>query len=182
MTENLSRSEIKRQYKQTEKLAAELAEFTDNDLKKVPISDEVKSEIRALRGVKGGARKRQIKYLAKLVRQEPLSEIYDFLSDRKGSDLKDKKVFHEAERIRDAIINEAIDSQDEARENFLTWDIDWRSREIAAAITDYPALTEDEIRKVTYSYVKTRNRAHYRELFRMVKAAIEQQAVRQRLV
>lgn len=181
MAENLSRSEIKRQFKQTEQLAAELAEITDNDIKKLPAGDEVKAEIRAIRALKGGARKRQVKYLAKLIRLESLADIYDFLSERKGSDLKNKKLFHEAERLRDAIINEAIQSLDDAREEQRTWDLDWPSREIAAAMASYPDLSEDEIRKVAYSFVKTRNRAHYRELFRMFKAAIEQREVQEKL-
>ena len=51
----------------------------------------------------------------------------------------------------------------------------------AAAVERYPDLSEGEIRKITYSYVKTRNRAHYRELFRMIKAAIDQDELRGRL-
>jgi len=181
MTENLSRSEVKRQFKQTEQVAAELADFTDNDLKKLPCSEEVKSEIRAIRGVKGGARKRQVKYLAKLIRMEPLTEIYDFLAERKGSNLKTQKTFHEGERIRDAIINEAVRSHDATRQEQGVWDMNWSSPEITAAVERYPDLSEGEIRKITYSYVKTRNRAHYRELFRMIKAAIDQDELRGRL-
>lgn len=181
MTENLSRSEVKRQFKQTEQVAAELADFTDNDLKRLPCSEEIKKEIRAIRGVKGGARKRQVKYLAKLIRMEPLPEIYDFLEERKGSSLKSKKTFHEAERVRDAIINEAVRSHENTRQEQQDWEMGWFSPEITASVTRYPDLNESEIRKITYSYVKTRNRAHYRELFRMVKAAIDQDELRERL-
>jgi ribosome-associated protein len=181
MTENISRSEVKRQFKQTEQVAAELADFTENDLKKLPCSDELKQEIRATRGLKGGSRNRQIKYLAKLMRQQPLTEIYDFLEDRKGSDLKTRKTFHEAERLRDAMINEAIRSQDQCRQKQRDWEMDWPSDEIAGVVRRYPGLNEGDIRKVVYSYVKTRNRLHYRELFRMVKAAIDQDELRERL-
>lgn len=181
MTENISRSEKKRQFKQTEKVAAELADFTDNDLKNLPCSDELKQEIRATRGLKGGSRKRQVKYLAKVMRQEPLEEVYDFLEERKGSALKLKKVFHEAERLRDAMINEAISSHEHCRQEHRDWDMDWQSEEIAGVVKRYPDLNEGDIRKVVYSYVKTRNRLHYRELFRMVKSAIDQGNLKQRL-
>lgn len=181
MTENISRSEVKRQFKQTEQVAAELADFTENDLKKLPCSDELKQEIRATRGLKGGSRKRQVKYLAKLMRQQPLTEIYDFLEERKGSDLKTRKTFHEAERLRDAMINEAVHSHDQCRQNQHDWEMDWRSDEITGVVKRYPDLKEGDIRKVVYSYVKTRNRLHYRELFRMVKAAIDQDNLRERL-
>lgn len=181
MTDNISRSEVKRQFKQTEEVAAELADFTENDLKKLPCSDELKTEIRATRGLKGGSRKRQVKYLAKLMRHEPLAEIYDFLEERKGSDLKTKKKFHEAERLRDVMINEAVNSQGQHRQTHQPWEMDWPSNEITAVVKRYPDLSEGDIRKVVYSYVKTRNRMHYRELFRMVKAAIDQDNLKERL-
>ncbi len=182
MTDNISRSEVKRQFKQVEQVAAELADFTDNDLKKLPCDDELKEAIRATRGLKGGSRKRQVKYLAKVIRQQPLTEIYDYLEERKGSDLKSKKKFHEAERVRDAIINEAVGSQDKHRKVHQAWEMNWQSEEIAIVVKRYPDLSEGDIRKVVYSYVKTRNRMHYRELFRMVKAAIDQDNLRKRLV
>lgn len=181
MTENVSRSEVKRRFKQTEQVAAQLAELTENDLKRLPCHEEVKGEIRAIRALKGGARKRQVKYLAKLLRQDEMTEIYDFLEDRKGSSLKEKKTLHEAERLRDVIINEAIDSHERSRRDQQDWEMDWRSSEIAAALARFPEMNEGEVRKVTYSYVKTRNRAHYRELFRMVKAAIDQEELKARL-
>lgn len=174
MAEYISKSEKKRQFKQTEQVAAELADFTDNDLKKLPCSEELKEEIRQTRGLKGGSRKRQVKYLAKVMRQEPLDQIYSFLEERKGSDLKNKKKFHEAERLRDAMINEAIEDHDYCMQEHLGWDMDWQSDEIESVLNRYPDLKEAEIRKAVYSYVKTRNRLHYRELFRMVKAAIDQ--------
>lgn len=181
MTDNISRSALKRQFKETEQVAAELADFTDSDLKKLAISDELKQEIRSIRGLKGGTRKRQVKYLAKLIRQQPLTEIYDFLAERKGSDLKSRKTFQEAERLRDVIINEAIDNHEQCRQEGFDWEMDWPTREIREAVDRYLDLNEGEIRKITYSYVKTRNRAHYRELFRMVKAAIEQDELKERL-
>jgi ribosome-associated protein len=181
MTEQVSRSEVKRRFKQTEEVAAQLAELTDNDLKRLPCNEEVKGEIRAIRTLKGGARKRQVKYLAKLLRQDEMAEVYDFLEDRKGSGLKEKKTLHEAERLRDVIINEAIDSHERCRREQEVWEMDWPSREIDAACARFPELSEGEVRKITYSYVKTRNRAHYRELFRMIKAAIDQEELKARL-
>ncbi|WP_136799202.1 MULTISPECIES: ribosome biogenesis factor YjgA [Desulfosediminicola] len=173
MEENISRSEKKRQFKQTEQVAMELAEFSDNELKKLPCTDELKEEIRNCRGLKAGARKRQVKYLAKVMRLEPLEDIYDFLAERKGSDLKSKKKFHEAERLRDSLINEAIDDHDRCMEEHVQWDMDWPSSEIAGVLKRYPSISEGEVRKAVYSYVKTRNRLHYRELFRMLKAGID---------
>jgi ribosome-associated protein len=63
----------------------------------------------------------------------------------------------------------------------LGWEMDWQSTEIESVVTRYPDLKEGEIRKAVYSYVKTRNRLHYRELFRMMKAAIDQSELKKRI-
>lgn len=181
MTEFISKSEKKRQFKHTEKVAAELVELSNNDLKAFPGSEELKQEIIATRGQKGGARKRQVKYVAKVMRQEPLDEIYQFLESRKGSQLKTNQMFHEAERLRDAMINEAMDDFDHCRREHISWDMDWQSDEIEAAVRVCPELDESEVRKTVYSFVKTHNKMHYRELFRMIKAAIDQVEVKKKL-
>lgn len=52
MTENISRSEQKRRFKQTEDMAVEIAGLTDNELKTFPVGDELKQEIRAIRDMR----------------------------------------------------------------------------------------------------------------------------------
>jgi ribosome-associated protein len=182
MTEYISKSEKKRQFKQTEKVAAELVELSNSELKNLTCSEELKEEIVAARGLKGGSRKRQVKYVAKVMRLESLDGIYDFLERRKGSDLKTKQQFHEAERLRDTLINEAVESHQECQQNQVEWDIDWQSSEIPPLLKRYSELKESEIRKTIYNYVKSRNRVHYRELFRMMKGAIDQAEARKRLL
>ena len=174
MTEYVSKSEKKRQFKHTEKVAAELADLSNSELSKLDCSEQLKGEILATRGLKGGSRKRQVKYLAKVMRLEALDPIYEFLEQRKGSNLKSKQKLHEAERIRDTLINEALADYQQSQKEQRDWDMDWPSEEIAAVTAGYPDLVELELRKTIYSYAKTRNKTHYRELFRMVKAAIEQ--------
>lgn len=173
MAEKISRSEQKRLFKMTESLAKELAEFSNNDLKKFPGEDEVKEAILDCRGLKGGARKRQIKYLAKVLRQFPTDEIYAFLKDKKGSALKEKQVLHEAERWRDVLINEAMEMYDDCRRHQTTFEPDWHSDILNDMLAELSSLNETDIRRTVYQYVKARNIAHYRELFRMIKAAID---------
>jgi ribosome-associated protein len=173
MVEKISRSEQKRLFKQVEDLAAELADLTNKDLKKFPGNDEIKAEIMQCRGLKGGAGKRQIKYLAKVLRQHPLDEIYDYLKARKGSDLKVNQLFHQAERWRDIIINEAMELNDKCRRDQIPFEPDYGSEFITDALAELPGLNETDLRRCTYHYVRTRDKTHYRELFRMIKAAIE---------
>ena len=155
------------------KLAAELAELSDNDLKKFPGNEEVKHEIIACRGLKAGSRKRQIKYLAKVVRQYSLEEIYLYLKARKGSALQANQIFHQAERWRDVIINDAMEVYDACRRERADFEPDFHSTIIRDAIQELQDIDEKDLRRCTYQYVRTRNKTYYRELFRMIKAAIE---------
>ncbi len=174
MAELISRSEQKRIYKQVEELAREVADLSDKDLKKFPGGAVIHEEILATRGLKGGSKKRQIKYLAKVLRQGPLDDIYLFVAKRKGSSLHTKKQFHAAERIRDTLINEAMEAQKNCFTQQIPFEPSWHSDVIPQIIDEYPGAEEEEIRMVIYQYVKTHNKLHYRELFRVMKAAVEQ--------
>jgi len=175
MVEKISRSEQKRLYKQVEQLAGELAELSDADLKKIPADPEIKEEIRACRGLKTGARKRQIKYLAKVLRQHPLEEVYLFLKTRKGSDLQENQRFHQAERWRDVIINEAMEAAEKSRQEQRSFEPAYPSGLIPEIIEELPGMDEKDLRRCAHEYVRTRNKTHYRELFRMIKAALDGQ-------
>lgn len=174
MAEYLSRSEKKRIYKQVEELAREVADLSDKELKVFPGGPVINEEIRATRGLKGSSKSRQIKYLAKVLRQGPLEEMYLFVTNRKGSKLHTKKQLHVAERIRDTLINEAVEVHEKCRSEQIPFEPDWDSPYIEAAVEEYPKLNESEIRKIVYQYVTTRYKQHYRELFRVMKAAVEQ--------
>ncbi len=173
MVERLSRSEIKRRFKQVEAAAHELAEFSNKDIAKLPGSDFFHDEIRNTRGLKAGARKRHIKYLAKIMREEPIEEILDFLADVKGSKLKENKMFHEAERIRDAIINEAIEARQDMMTAGYAWEPDWEGEELERVVNNLKHLDEDALRKTVYQYVKSRNSIQHKEMFKMIHSAIE---------
>jgi ribosome-associated protein len=90
MESTLSRSEKKRQAKDVEKLSHELAELPPADLAKLPCDDFLRREIGASHNLKGGAKKRQIKYVARELRQLELGEILTFLEERQGSRLKSR--------------------------------------------------------------------------------------------
>ncbi len=174
MAELLSRSEKKRIYKQVEELAREVADLSDKDLKSFPGGPVIHEEIIATRGLKSGSKKRQIKYLAKLLRQGPIDEIYLYVTKRKGSNLHEKKQHHAAERMRDTLINEAMEAQQDYLQRQVPFELNWPSGYIEQLTNEYLSLKENEIRTVIQQYVVTHNKTHYRELFRMMKAAVEQ--------
>ena len=180
MTERISKSARKRKFKQEEKGAEELALLSDKDLKTFPGSKDVKDVIISCRGLKGGARKRQIKYLAKMMRLEAVDEIFNYLVEKKGSQLKSNIIHKEAERLRDVIINEAIDDQHNCLQHGIPWEPNWPGEELDAVVQRYP-FDEGDLRKSVYQYVRTRIHGHYREVFRILKAAVEKEEFQRRL-
>lgn len=174
MVEKVSKSEQKRLFKKVEELAAEIAELGDNERRKLPVEDEVRQAIEDCDGLKTGARKRQIKYLAKVLRQYPLDDVYSFLAARKGSALKKNLLFHRAERWRDVVINEAMELHDRSRRDQIAFEPDFSSDMINDLLEELPNIDEKDLRRCLYQYVRTHNKTHYRELFRMIKAATEE--------
>lgn len=181
MTERLSKSERKRRFKQEEEVAGEIALLSDNDLKKLPVDADVKKEIVSCRKLKGGARKRQIKYLAKVMREGDVEAVFEFLAEKKGSKLKENKLHHEAERLRDLIINEAIECQQYCLHNGFDWEPDWPGEEIDSLIDRFD-LGGGDLRRTVFQYVKTRFHNHNREVFRTLKAALEKEELQQKLI
>ncbi len=174
MTERISKSAQKRRFKDEESAAAEVALLSDKDIKKLPVGQAVKDEIVNCRGLKGGALKRQIKYLAKVMREDSVGEILEFLADRKGSKLKENKLHREAERMRDVIINEAIEDQQSCLQAGIVWEPNWHGEAIDSFVRQYP-VDGGDLRKVVFQYVKTRIHNQNREVFRIVKAALEKE-------
>lgn len=181
MVEKISKSALKRRFKDEENAAGELALLSDRDVQNLPAGDSVKQEIIKCRNLKGGARKRQVKYLAKVMREDSVEDILDFLAARKGSKLKENALHREAERLRDTIINEAIEQQQNCLQHAEEWEPDWHGDELAAAVARYP-LDEGDLRRTVFQYVKTRLHNHYRETFRILKAAVEKEAMLRRIV
>ena len=105
MDSQLSRSEKKRRAKSIEQLVNELASLTDNEIISLPCEQGIQEEIRSAKNLKGGAKKRQLKYATKLLRDKPVEELYDFLAQKKGSLLKKNREFHELENFRNLLIN-----------------------------------------------------------------------------
>ncbi len=175
--EQLSKSELKRRHKQVEAAAREISALNDNELERLNLGGELIESVRLCRKLKGGALKRQIKYVAKLLKEQPVDEILNLLARQKGSKLQENKYHHQAERLRDAIINEALDYRDESLQAGVQMEMDWRSTALEEAISLYPELDEKELRRSAYQYVKRRNKVHSRELFRLIRAAAEKERV-----
>ncbi len=177
----LSRSEQKRRIKQLEKLVVELAALSPGILKKLPVSQEVRELILEVSNLKGGARKRQIKYITKLLRSEPAEPLYDFLAKRKGNELLQTKQFHEVEYLRDRLIEEAISARRKARENHQDLEESWESSVVKDITEELPSVDNKGLSRLGFLFAMTRSKKHSREIFRMLQAAREQEEMNRKI-
>jgi ribosome-associated protein len=180
MDSQISRSEKKRRAKGVEQLVHELAALSANDIVSLPCDMEVRDEIRSAKKLKGGAKKRQLKHVTKLLRDRPVEELYDFLVKKKGSALKQQREFQEIEHLRNVLLNDAVARYDDIMHQggyFAEPDepVDFLEdsdalRSIAAR---FPDIDRALLKNNAVQFARTRNRKFSRELFRIMKAASE---------
>lgn len=179
MNSQLSKSEKKRRAKGLEQLVIELAALTQGEIDVLPCDQEIRNEIAAARDLKGGTRKRQIKYAAKLLRDTPVEELYDFLARRKGSMLKEKREFNELEHLRNLLIDEAVQRYEERKHSngFISENEPVKFLDgceaIEIIIAQLPDVDQTLLKNTAIQFARTRNRKFRRELFRILKAALE---------
>jgi len=162
-----------------EQLVHELASLPEREIVALPCDQEIQEEILSAKNLKGGAKKRQLKYATKLLRDQPVEELYDFLAQKKGSLLKKNREFHELEHFRNLLINETVKLYEDIMNNdgYMKEQepLDLLRESVALdAIVDYlPDIDKALLKNTAIQYARTRNRKFSRELFRILKAAFE---------
>jgi len=177
MTTQLSRSEQKRRMKQLEKFVQELSQLPATVVTTLPCDEAIRDLVVETSSLKGGSRKRQIKYITKLLKNEKsesLDELYEFLSKRRGNALQNAKEFHEIEYLRDALLSEAIEQRQLAQHRRFEWEEDWSSRILSQVLEEFPEIDRKLLSRLAWLYAETRNRKHRREIFRILRSAQEQ--------
>ena len=167
----ISRSEKKRQATRVEELAQELAGLSPGEISNLPADDFLKKEILAARNMKGGARKRQTKYIAGELRRRDTTDLISHLAARKGSHLQEQADFHELEILRQAIITDVIACQEEARSLDIPLPQEWESPALEKSMELLPELDAAAVRNAAHRYARNRKIAHSREIFRLLKTA-----------
>ncbi|MDF1614908.1 ribosome biogenesis factor YjgA [Desulfurivibrio dismutans] len=177
MQMDISRSEKKRQAARVEKMAGELAALSAGEIKNLPVAEPLRREILAAGKLNAGARKRQVKFIAKELRQneEDYRQLGDFLARRKGSKLKDNEELHQVEQLRQGIITDAIAAFEEARQQEEPMPAHWPSPALDQARQLLPELDSQEIRGLAARYARSRKITHSREIFRHLKGLQERQ-------
>lgn len=177
---SISRSGKKREAKNIETLAQELTELSAADIRKLPCEDILKEEITLIKTLKGGARKRQLKHLAKELRNMEPEPLYDFLTERKGSRLRQTKEFHALEQLREQIIDEVLHAAQLAQQEGEVLAESWRSATAASAGKQLPSLDLAAVNRAAVRYGRTRKPTYRREIFRQLRAARERLAFQDR--
>ncbi len=99
-----SKSHRKREQRAVQEFVRELVGASDAELGRLPLSLAILAEIRAARGMKMGARKRQIGYVSKRMADEPVEEARAALAQLRQPAARANEHFHRIESWRDALI------------------------------------------------------------------------------
>ena len=111
----VSKSEIKRDAEALKKLGTELVELSAQVLERVPLDEKLLASIQLAQKVQREARRRQIQYIGKLLRnvdEDPIRQALDKLKNRHNQQVV---VFHKLEQLRDRM----VDGSDEAIEEVM---------------------------------------------------------------
>ncbi len=115
--EKPSKSQRKRDAHALFDLGSELVAQKSALLKQLELPEKLQEAIElAQRTHQHGARKRQLQFIAKLLRGVDVSPIQEVLTSRQESSQMDKRLFHQAEQWRERLLREG----DAALEAFLT--------------------------------------------------------------
>ncbi len=173
--EQLSRTEKKRRAKGIEKLAIELVKLSAAGIKALPCDDFLKGEIKDAKSLKAGARKRQIKYITKQLRELDAEPFFNLLAEKNGSKLKKNKEIHQLEHWRDNIVSAAIEYYEAPSVDRPIINEDWQSPVLNEVISNFNNIDTRAIKIAAAQFVKTRKPAFSREIFRIMKAAFEKE-------
>lgn len=153
----VSKSEIKRDSEHLKKLGTELIELTPQNLEKIPLDDDLKDAIRQAQGFKLEARRRQIQFIGKLLRNRDPEPIQDALDKVKNRHNQQQALLHKLELVRDQLVN-----MGDASLNHL--------------MGEYPDLDRQHLRTLIRGAQKEKEAnkpaKNYREIFQYLKATI----------
>ena len=99
-----SKTRIKRDLKALQDFVRKLIDTADAQLDRLPLSAELVTEIKTARGMKKGARKRQIGFISKRMASEPFEEMQLLLQKMQQPSSHANAVFHRIEGWRDALL------------------------------------------------------------------------------
>jgi ribosome-associated protein len=102
-----SKSQRKRDMTALQKMGGVLVDLPASELAKIPMQDRLSDAIYAARALTThGAKRRQLQYIGRLMRDEEMEPIYQALETIHSQNQQGKAHFHQLERWRDRLIAE----------------------------------------------------------------------------
>ncbi|MFZ7198008.1 MULTISPECIES: ribosome biogenesis factor YjgA [Avibacterium] len=156
----VSKSEIKRDAEALKQLGEKLVNLTKTNLEKIPLEENILDAIALAQRLQKEAKRRQLQYIGKLLRQvdaEPIQEALDKIENKHNHQ---QALLHKLELLRDELIAKG----DEALSNVLN---------------DYPYADRQHLRNLIRAAQKEKAQNKppkaYREIFQYLKElAIEE--------
>ena len=150
-----SKSQVKRELLALQALGERLLEIPNPVLARLPVGDEVRAAIDEARRITShGARRRQVRFIGKLLRSEDASTIERVIQGLDTQAQKDKQRFHALERWRERLLRDG----DEA---------------INELIAEYPQADRQHLRGLVRTALKEEREAKppaaSRKLFRYLR-------------
>ncbi|MEZ4483631.1 MAG: ribosome biogenesis factor YjgA [Syntrophotaleaceae bacterium] len=156
-----SRSAKKRAAKAIEELAAALVGMAEADYRRLPLAGALAEELQQARAIKAhGARKRQLKHLAGMLREDDRNreQIETFMAELEQGQRQNTEGFHRLEELRQGLCDPV------------------RSTETLAEIErTLPGIDTAKIHRLAKSVQNSADKRAFREIFRMLRDANETQ-------
>jgi len=156
----ISKSQRKRDATAITELAQTISELPQPDFDRLPLEDDVRHAISELRKIRQfGARKRQLLYAGKILRNSDPAPIEAALDKRQRSLSTETQAFHQLETWRDDLLGEHGEES------------------LTRFIGQYPAADRQRLRQLIRSTRSEQQRQSppkfYRELFRFLRETVE---------
>ncbi|WP_032093711.1 ribosome biogenesis factor YjgA [Necropsobacter rosorum] len=153
----VSKSEIKRDAEALKKLGEKLVNLTQTNLTKIPLDDSLSEAIDLARRLQKEAKRRQLQYIGKLLRNTDVAPIQEALDKIENRHNHQQAMLHNLEQLRDELIAKG----DEA---------------LTRLLADYPQADRQHLRHLLRAAQKE-NEQHkapkaYREIYQYLKALI----------
>ncbi len=157
--EGRGRSAKKRAAKAVEGLAMQLVELPESQLADLPLDADLRRELEQARATRGhGARKRQIKHFAGLLRrqQDQQTALAEAVANLSMEQYRQTLDFHHLEKLRDRLC---------AKDTF--------EQALTDALAQYPSLDAKRITGLARAVHATADKKSAREIFRQLREAEE---------
>ena len=157
----ISKTELKRQAKEHQKLGESIVNLTPAHLDTVPLDEELADAVNVARNVsrkKEGFR-RQLQFIGKLLRQRDTTAIEEAMAKLAHQHQASNVAFHKLEKAREAVIEQGDST-------------------IQALIEEYPSLDRQKLRQFHRQVKKEQEKnappRAFRELFQYLKEVIHE--------